>query len=91
MNELWQKSTIDFKHKAPREVAKRLQRMKIEGKVASDCGEYKKAFIFLKRWLNTITWIKTTKEFKNDAAFFNQFFSTENVKKKITNSQFCII
>ncbi|XP_043268085.1 ubiquitin carboxyl-terminal hydrolase 8 isoform X2 [Venturia canescens] len=66
MEELLKQSAIDLKNKQPREVAKRLPIIIVEGELAKNCGDYKRAFIFLKRWLSIVGWIKSTKDFKNE-------------------------
>ncbi|KAF3423965.1 hypothetical protein E2986_05418 [Frieseomelitta varia] len=67
--ELLQKSRVDYKGKRPSDICKRLPNMYNEAQNAKLQGDEEKQYIMLRRWLDSIEWLKNTQEYKNDKTF----------------------
>lgn len=77
------KSIIDFKNKKPRDVATRLKSMHDNGLLAKKNKKYDTAFVLLKRYLNSIEWIKTTKDYRDNPLFYESHMPINQVMKKL--------
>jgi len=58
INDLVQKANINYEKKKPRSVYDRLPNMQQKFEEAKKKGDDETAYIFLKRWLDTIEWLK---------------------------------
>ncbi|KYN02885.1 PREDICTED: ubiquitin carboxyl-terminal hydrolase 8-like [Cyphomyrmex costatus] len=60
INDLVQKAKINYTGKEPRNVYQRLPAMRQNSDLAKKQGDDEKAYIFLKRWLDSVEWLKRT-------------------------------
>nr|XP_003703489.1 PREDICTED: ubiquitin carboxyl-terminal hydrolase 8-like isoform X1 [Megachile rotundata]XP_012141270.1 PREDICTED: ubiquitin carboxyl-terminal hydrolase 8-like isoform X1 [Megachile rotundata]XP_012141271.1 PREDICTED: ubiquitin carboxyl-terminal hydrolase 8-like isoform X1 [Megachile rotundata]XP_012141272.1 PREDICTED: ubiquitin carboxyl-terminal hydrolase 8-like isoform X1 [Megachile rotundata] len=68
MKDLLLKAKINFYHKKPTDIYKRLPDMYNMAENAKRLGDEEKQFIMLRRWLDCIEWLKSTQEYKDDKA-----------------------
>ncbi|XP_076644083.1 uncharacterized protein LOC143354148 [Halictus rubicundus] len=69
INDLLQKAKVDYVNKRPTEVCKRLPVMYNKAEDKAKHGNEEDRFIMLTRWLNSIEWLKTTYEYKDDKIY----------------------
>ncbi|CAK9800857.1 Ubiquitin carboxyl-terminal hydrolase 8 [Anthophora quadrimaculata] len=69
IKELSQLAIIKYKGKRPSDVCKRLPEMYSLAETARLKGDQEKQYILLRRWLNSIDWLKSTPEYKDDKIF----------------------
>lgn len=84
--ELLQKTRVDYKGKKPSDICKRLPNMYNEAQNAKLQGDEEKQYIMLRRWLDSIEWLKNTQEYKNDKTF-----SLTNIHVNQVGSGVCFI
>ncbi|XP_077270514.1 uncharacterized protein LOC143901807 [Temnothorax americanus] len=61
VNDLLQKAKINFAGKEPRNVYQRLPAMRVKSDLARKQGDEETAYIMLKRWLDSVEWLKRTR------------------------------
>ncbi|XP_015429538.1 PREDICTED: ubiquitin carboxyl-terminal hydrolase 8 [Dufourea novaeangliae] len=66
INDLLQKTNINYKNKKPAHIYNRLPQMYNMAEDSRKNGNEEVQYIMLKRWLNSIEWLKTTHEYKDD-------------------------
>lgn len=71
IKDLQQKTRINYTGKKPSDIYKRLPDMYNLAENAKLQGEEEKQYIMLKRWMNCIDWLKTTREYRDDRTFLN--------------------
>ncbi|XP_078040551.1 ubiquitin carboxyl-terminal hydrolase 8 [Augochlora pura] len=69
INELLQKAKVDYRNKKPIEVSKRLPIMYNNAAENAKQGNEEDQYIMLRRWLNSVEWLKTTQEYKTDKLY----------------------
>lgn len=69
VEDLLQRAKINYKGKKPIEVYKRLPAMYKLAESAMMKRDEEEQYIMLKRWLNSVEWLKTTQEYKDDKKF----------------------
>ncbi|KAK0091362.1 hypothetical protein PV326_003335, partial [Microctonus aethiopoides] len=75
------KSIIDYKNKKPRDVATRLKSMHDNGLLDKKNKKYDSAFVLLKRYLNSIEWIKTTKDYRDNPLFYKSHMPINQIEE----------
>lgn len=69
INDLLHKCRIDYKGMKPSNVYKRLSSMRDLAEKAKNQGDEEMRYIMLKRWLNSVEWLKKTPEYRDDKTF----------------------
>ncbi|XP_071871769.1 ubiquitin carboxyl-terminal hydrolase 8 isoform X1 [Bombus fervidus] len=83
IKDLQQKTRINYIGKKPSDIYKRLPDMYNLAENAKLQGEEEKQYIMLKRWMNCIDWLKTTREYRDDRTFLNMHIKQINEVKKL--------
>lgn len=65
VNDLIQRAKVDYVKKEPRDVYMRLSGMRQKFDTAKKDGDDETAYIMLKRWLDTVEWLKKHKDYKD--------------------------
>lgn len=60
VNDLVLKAKIDFTGKEPRSIYERLSAMRQKSDQAKKRGDFETAYIMLKRWLDSVEWLRRT-------------------------------
>ncbi|XP_024943568.1 ubiquitin carboxyl-terminal hydrolase 8 isoform X2 [Cephus cinctus] len=81
LNQLNDESKISYKGKRPWDVYKRLSTIRSLADKHRATGNEEQAYIFFKRWLNCVNWLKTTKEYKDDKVIYATSFPDSQVNE----------
>ncbi|RLU22130.1 hypothetical protein DMN91_006510 [Ooceraea biroi] len=65
LNDLVKQARVNYAGKEPRSVYQRLPTMRQKFEVAKRNGDDETAYIFSKRWLDTVEWLKKTQDYKD--------------------------
>lgn len=79
INDLVQKAKIDFAGKEPRGVYERLSAMRQKSEQAKKQGDYETAYIMLKRWLDSVEWLRRT-HVKNGKSVYAKSMTVDQVR-----------
>ncbi|XP_026666636.1 ubiquitin carboxyl-terminal hydrolase 8-like isoform X2 [Ceratina calcarata] len=85
VEDLLQKAKINYKEKKPVEVYKRLSAMYKLAETAKIKRDEEQQYIMLKRWLNSMEWLKTTREYKDDKKFSVNVDQMNEAKKTLVD------
>ncbi|XP_072764207.1 uncharacterized protein [Anoplolepis gracilipes] len=81
INDLIQIAQITFLGKKIHNVYSRLPAMRQKSEVARKQGDDETAFIFLKRWLNAVEWIKKTRDYKADNSIYSTNMTVDQINE----------
>lgn len=79
VNDLIKQTRITYVGKEPRSVYQRLPAMRDKSEGAKKSGDDETAYIFLKRWLDAVEWLKKTQEYKDGKSIHSANMSVEQV------------
>lgn len=65
VNDLVKQAKVNYAGKEPRSVYQRLPTMRQKSEVAKKNGDDETAYILLKRWLDSVEWLKKTRDYKD--------------------------
>lgn len=71
---------INFVGKEPHSVYQRLPDMKQKSETAKKQGNDETAYIMLKRWLNTVLWLKKTPDLKENKSIYAAKITLDQVR-----------
>ncbi|XP_026827383.1 uncharacterized protein LOC113562345 isoform X2 [Ooceraea biroi] len=71
VNDLMKQARVNCAGKKPRSVYQRLPTMRQKFEMAKKNGDYKTAYILLKRWLDTVKWLKKTQDYKDRKSIYS--------------------
>lgn len=79
VNDLVQIAKINFTGKEPHNIYARLPAMRQKSEAARKEGDDETAYIFLKRWLNSVEWIKKTRDYKAGKSIYSTNMTVDQV------------
>ncbi|XP_067203764.1 ubiquitin carboxyl-terminal hydrolase 8-like isoform X2 [Linepithema humile] len=79
--DLEKKAKINFVGKEPRSVYARLPDMKLKSETAKKQGDDETAYIMLKRWLNTVLWLKRTPDSKEGKSIYTAKITLDQINE----------
>ncbi|CAL1681665.1 unnamed protein product [Lasius platythorax] len=81
VNELVQAARINFTGKEPHNVYSRLPAMRKKFEAARNQGDDETAYIFLRRWLNSVEWIKKSREYKAGKSIYSTNMTVDQINE----------
>lgn len=79
VNDLIRKSKLDFKGKEPRYIYTRLPTMRERSDNAKKKGDDESAYILLRRWLDSVEWLKRTQDYKDGKSIYSTNMTVDQV------------
>lgn len=79
INDLAEKAKINYNGKEPHNIYSRLPAMRQKSETARKQGDDETAYIFLKRWLNSVEWIKKTRVYKAGKSIYSTNMTIDQV------------
>lgn len=79
INDLLQVAKVNFTGKEPHNIYSRLSAMRKMSEEARNQGNDEKAYIYLKRWLNSVEWIKRTRDYKAGKSIYSTNMTVDQV------------
>lgn len=83
VNDLVQKAKINFTGKEPRSVYQRLPAMREKSDLAKKQGDDETAYIMLKRWLDSVEWLRRTHN-KDGRSAYAANMTVEQVRSDVS-------
>lgn len=83
INELVQKAKINFTGMEPRNVYQRLPAMRERSDLAKKHGDDETAYIMLKRWLNSVEWLRRIHN-RNGKSAYAASMTVEQVRSDVS-------
>lgn len=90
VNELVQAARINFTGKEPHNVYSRLPAMRKKFEAARNQGDDETAYIFLRRWLNSVEWIKKSREYKAGKSIYSTNMTVDQVGSRVQYVCMCM-
>ncbi|XP_012281573.1 ubiquitin carboxyl-terminal hydrolase 8 [Orussus abietinus] len=81
MSDLIKLTKVNIYNKTPSGVCKKLPSVKDRGEKAKKAGERKKAYVLFKRWLNTVEWLKKTREYKENEKLYTAYVPNTQINE----------
>lgn len=81
INDLAEKAKINYNGKEPHNIYSRLPAMRQKSEAARKQGDDETAYIFLKRWLNSVEWIKRTRDYKAGKSIFSTNMTIDQINE----------
>ncbi|KAL6429093.1 hypothetical protein ACFW04_008107 [Cataglyphis niger] len=81
VNDLVQIAKINFTGKEPHNIYARLPAMRQKSEAARKEGDDETAYIFLKRWLNSVEWIKKTRDYKAGKSIYSTNMTVDQINE----------
>lgn len=79
INDLAEKAKVNYNGKEPHNIYSRLPAMRQKSEAARKQGDDETAYIFLKRWLNSVEWIKKTRDYKAGKSIYSTNMTVDQV------------
>ncbi|XP_026827384.1 uncharacterized protein LOC113562345 isoform X3 [Ooceraea biroi] len=76
-----QQARVNCAGKKPRSVYQRLPTMRQKFEMAKKNGDYKTAYILLKRWLDTVKWLKKTQDYKDRKSIYSTNMTVDQINE----------
>jgi len=71
VNDLVKQAKVNYAGMEPRSVYQRLPGMRQKSEAAKKNGDDEAAYILLKRWLDTVDWLKKTQNYKDGKSIYS--------------------
>ncbi|RLU26363.1 hypothetical protein DMN91_000157 [Ooceraea biroi] len=81
VNDLVKQARVNCAGKKPRSVYQRLPTMRQKSEMAKKNGDYKTAYILLKRWLDTVKWLKKTQDHKDRKSIYSTNMTIDQINE----------
>ncbi|KAG7197506.1 hypothetical protein KM043_007185 [Ampulex compressa] len=81
IEDLLQQTKIDYKGLKPCNIYMRLPRMRELAEKARRSGDHETQYIMLKRWLDSVEWLKQTQEYRNDKSYYLANMRTNQINE----------
>ncbi|KAM0731384.1 Ubiquitin carboxyl-terminal hydrolase 8 [Formica fusca] len=81
INDLVRKAKINFSGMKPHSIYSRLPAMRQRSEAARKEGDDETAYIFLKRWLDSVEWIKNTRDYKNGKSIYSTNMTVDQINE----------
>ncbi|XP_014467880.1 PREDICTED: ubiquitin carboxyl-terminal hydrolase 8-like [Dinoponera quadriceps] len=81
VNDLIQAAKVDYMKKEPRDVCLRLTGMRQKSDAAKKEGDDETAYIMLKRWLDTVEWLKRHRDYKDGKMTYSPNITVDQINE----------
>lgn len=83
VSDLVKQAKINYEKKEPRNVYQRLPAMREMSEAAKKKGDDETAYFFLKRWLDTVEWLKKTQDYKDGKSIYSTNMTVDQVRSGV--------